>query len=209
MVFRRRFQTGTLGRSIRKFGRFPRPGFQRKQFAFYYATAFQELDLSVDPEPTALVLASNAVLAPATSIATGAMVPVRNVSMDLEMTLQMLPDIGAISGPFGNVYVHWMIYKADTDEPIISFDSIAATHSAIKWGTWTPQLYGTGGSTGASDFAHSPHAIQKVRTRFKVSKLERDEEIVFLAAWSQTEAKAGWLDQASIQFVQRVRYEVP
>lgn len=205
--FRPRFQSGTLGRSIRRFGRFPRPGFQRKQFGFYYANAFQQFTLTGNPEPIAVSLVSQDELAPATSVAAGAQVGVRSVSIDLDATLQMVPDSAATGGAFGFLYVHWMVFKQDVDEDITTFEAAAATNSAIKWGVWPVLPYGT--SSGSAGMGNNPTYVQQTRMRFRVNKLDKDEELVFLAALSQSEAISTWFDGAGIQLVQRVRYEIP
>lgn len=208
MAFRRRFQSGTLGRSIRKFGRFPGgPGFQRKQFGFYYASAFQQFTLVGSPEPIAVSLVSQDVLVPTTSIATGAQVAARSVSIDLQAMLQHIPDVNGTGGGFGFLYVHWMVFKQDVDEELTTFEAAAATKSAIKWGAWNLMLFGT--SSGAAAMGAYPTAMQSTRMKFRVNQLRKDEELVFMAALSQDESIAAFTNGIGIQLLQRVRYEIP
>lgn len=212
MVFRRRFQSGTLGRSIRRFGRFPRgPGFQRKKFGFYYATSFQQQALTANADPIVVSLVSNDELVPATSVATGAQVPVNNISVDALMIHQVLPTLGTQPGDvFGFLYTHWMIFKQDVDEDVTTFSSAAATNSAIKWGAWPWSIGGTGTPGGANMAAVVATMYQQTtRVRFRVSRLEKDEELIFLAARSQSEALTGYIDGYGVQLILRVRYEIP
>lgn len=209
--FNRSFQTGTLGRSVRRFGRFmgrrPRTGFARRQFGFFYSTAVVQLQLTSSPEPAIISLVKNSDLAPAAGLATGAQVDVHNVSMDIVLMLEVECDLTASISRFGSgLFVHWGMFKQDVDEDITTLDNAMATNSLIRWDAMPVQAYSWNGSVSGSA---NPTLTQKTRQRFRMSTVKPDEELIFIANWSDDASKAGQLDAAFLSIAQRVRYEIP
>lgn len=207
MAFRRRFQSGTLGRSIRRFGRFPRPGFKRKQFAHLYSFGTIGYVASA-PVLGELSLFSNSDVMTGGQIASGAMGPIRNVSFDVSAMLYLVPDLAAalVNYTAGPTYWHWAVYKQDVDESKSTMGEIMSTESCIRWGTIPVYFLSANGSAA---IAANPSLVNQVRTKFRVSKLERDEEIVFAGAFSETTSFTAQLDDMQCEIVQRVRYEIP
>jgi len=206
MAFRRRFQTGTLERSIRQFGRFRRPmrSFKRKQFGHFYSDADLQPEIIENPEPVYLTLIDNLDLAP--SAAFPSQTPVRGLSFDIYLGLTMVPDFNASLTAFNALTWQWGFYKKDTDEANLDLDTSFATHTMIRWGCWESLATAANGSGAA---AANPSLYHSARIRFRVSELKTDENITFVLQRDNFAALTSQLDAIFLAVRMRVRYEIP
>jgi len=203
----RRFQTGTLGRSVRRFGRFPRgrlTGFKRKQFGYFYSDADLQPEMNADPESVFLTVIDVSDLAPPAGFPF--QTSVRNVSFDIYLGLTAVPDFDTALATYAALTWQWGFYKKDSDENNLDLDTSFATHSMIKWGCWDMTVGGGGAEAAA---LANPTLRNMTRVRFRVSELKPDENITFVMQRDNGVSLGSALEGIFLAFRMRCRYELP
>jgi len=199
MVFRRRFQSGTLGRSIRRFGRFPTAGLKRKQFATYYGTLLHSA-VGLGGAMKEVTIIDESDWGPNSGSITG-MVNVRNVSVDHCFIINMIRDTGATLQE--DWVLQWMIIKTDVDQAYTNIADAMAQDVAIRWGAFgnvtSTMPTGTTGNEARPSF--------NWRVKYSVPFIKEDQELRFLL--QVLPGASGTLDEMNLSVVSRIRYEIP
>lgn len=185
-------------RSIKRWGRFPRPDFKKKQ----YATSYSELEETAMVRgggTTDIVLFNDADFH--TPDATGVHVGVRNVSVDMKMMVTWTPEVTTLA--YDSWFLKWGVFVKDSDDTADTLDTEFASAVAICWDAQgfntceQPTALGDSGAVRAWN----------VRKRFRVRYLRRDEEIRFLIAFNNDVTAT--IADARLSIFARFRFELP
>jgi len=196
MAFRR-FQTGTLGRSIRRFGRFPRAPFKRKSFGYFTATSSETAMDITTPAPTSIVVFDP------TDWSTGAagLTGVRFCVVDLQMMVTWSPQVTTLA--YDSWYLHWFAINCDRDDAHTSMSGAAFEYKPLVWGAQGRNTGEQPSALGASPDSRSINA----RMRFKTGFIPIDNEIRFMASVNGTATST--IADMRISLVAVVKYELP
>lgn len=197
MAFRRRFQSGTLGRSIKRFGRFPRMGtpFKRKQYTGFVST-LSENSLSLVP-----VMLSTDLFAQADWAEGATDTVVRNVMIDCRIMVTWSPTTTTVA--YDSWYWHWMIMKVNDDETDASMALLASEYPPLAWDAF-------GRNTGEHPTANGALGQDRfytARPKFKVPWVRSNEVIRLYASFNASVTET--IADARISLVEHVRYELP
>lgn len=197
MAFRRRFQSGTLGRSIQRFGRFPGGGmsrFKKKNFSWQYVE-LNEAAVSLAPGPLDIILfnASDWVDVSATGV--------KNVSLDLRLMFTWTPTVVAIE--YDSWWVRGGIFVLDVDETGGTISSTFAAHRALWWNAAGRNTGEQPAAQGASPDIRNINWTVRARQRF----MKFDEELRFLFGFFAT--VTGTIADARMSIFGRISWETP
>lgn len=122
----RRFQTGTLGRSIKRFGRFPSMGsFKRKSFEWKYVTLDEAALNRSAGTPTTTTIVS------ASDWAGGGGSGVRNVSFDLRVGVSWSPEVTTVE--YDSFALRAGLFIRDDDDATTAILDMFSQQRALWW----------------------------------------------------------------------------
>lgn len=202
----RRFRSGTLERSIRRWGpRFPRigrAGFKKKNFGTIYAhLTGADLDLPVNGNLFDVNLFDSTDWNNAAHIGTDLVV--RNVSVDIAFGLVGLPVNGNV---IGETSLRWGIFLVDSDDTFSTLDDYFSEYRAIVWGI-QPFIASTRNTATSSASAPAMELGFNMRRRFRISKVRETQTLTYAAALDIS-INGIWQD-ATHPLATRIRYELP
>lgn len=166
-----RFRSGTLERSVKRFGRMPSFNkFQRKSHGWKYV---ELIDSSIDLSGTVGTVAA---IFTATDVAPGTIggTGVRNVAADLVVGVTWSPQTTALS--FDSWAITYGFFCLDNDDTSDTIDETFGATRAIDWHMWARNSVedGEGGS-----FVNDRHMQRRARWRQRFVRF--DERIIIMA----------------------------
>lgn len=194
-----RFQSGTLGRSIKRFGRFQgrMPSFKRKQHAFVYST-LDEAALDRTGAVNEFVLFDRTDFSPAASANAS---HCRNVSFDIMFGITWSPQVTTLA------YDSWRldaaIFIMDADDVGGNITTQFASNRAIAWNSWARNTGEQPSALGASPDIRYINWRCKGRARY----IRIDEELRFLLQFNSSVTDT--LIDARLSLMSRYSWEIP
>lgn len=193
-----RFQSGTLGRSIKRFGRFgARPNFKRKQFAYVYST-LDEAALDRTGAVNDFGLFDRTDFAPAAAAnASGC----RNISFDICFGITWTPQVTTLA--YDSWRLDGAIFVMDADDVGGTITTQFASNRAITWNSWSRNTGEMPTALGVSPERRDINWRAKGRVRF----MRLDEELRFLLQFNSNVTDT--IIDARLSLMSRYSWEIP
>jgi len=179
-----KFRSGTLERSVKRWGRFPGKKLQRVQHSWKYVELANTAVSRDGATPTDIAFFT-AVDFQVGAVATG----VKNVAFDLCVGLAWTPTTDA-ANIFHNASVRWGIFCLDADDVptgATALEDTFATQRALKWGMFARNWQGQDLTAADGPFWQPMNATHyNFRVRGKQRFVKFDEELRFILQNSTT-----------------------
>lgn len=200
-----RFRSGTLERSIKRFGRFPRGKLQRVGHSWKYVEVANSSIATGGATPQDFTVFS-AVDFQVGAVAAGC----KNVAFDLAVGVCWTPATDA-ANIFHNASVRWGLFQLDADDVptgATGVEDTFATTRALKWGMFARNFQGMDLTVADGPF-WQPISATQVNWRFRARArfVKFDEEVRFLIQPSTSISDA--VSDMRIHMWGRVSWETP
>jgi len=173
-----RFRSGTLERSVKRWGRFPSKKLQRVAHSWKYVELANTAISRDGANPTDITFFS-AVDFQTGAVATGC----KNVAFDLCIGMAWTPTTDA-ANIFHNASIRWGVFCLDADDApsgATAIEDTFATTRALKWGMFARNFHGQDLTAADGPFWHPMNATcVNWRVRGKQRFVKFDEELRFM-----------------------------
>jgi len=196
-----RFRSGTLERSVKRWGRFPRFGggsnLKRKQHSWQYVEANEET-IPLNSDTLQIILFDEQDWA-IPAVAAGS--NVRNASFDLCFGVAYTPQDSTLE--YDSIALHWGIFALDNDDSTVAISGLFGTHRALKWDQKAWNIAEIPTENGPPEHPRS----WNWRVRFRQRFLRFDEQIQFAIAFQS--AVSNVISDCRLFIFGRISWEVP
>lgn len=195
-----RFRSGTLERSVKRFGRFPSFGgrqFKKKQFGYLYAEVNEQAQ-ALNGDTLQIILFDGLDWQTGGS---GSQENVRNVSGDVAIGLAWTPQNNALT--FDSVAYHWGIFCNDVDDSTVLISALFASHRALKW----DQKVWNSMEIDAEGFGPDYPRQWNWRVKFRQRFMRQDDQLQFAGAFQNDSSST--IADARVFIFARFSWEIP